>query len=154
MKSSEPASRPPARPWWMTAMAGFCLLTVAFLVPRDLFHDDASETEVWLGFELEGTAARLTAPIHWAIFLLGAWGFWNSRPWIAPSAAAYSFYIALSHLLWSGMSATGYGWLPGLGLALFFALPGAALIYLHRSTNRTRFTRGQPRRTRAPQGDP
>ena len=86
------------RPWWMTALAFFCLGSVVFLVPRDLFFSETRDVEVWLGFEIRGTAALLTAPIHWAIFLLGAWGFWHRRPWILPCAAAYVFYIALSRL--------------------------------------------------------
>ena len=32
------------------------------------------------------------------MFLVGAWGFWRQRPWILPCAAAYAFYVALSHL--------------------------------------------------------
>ena len=65
-----------------------------FLIWRDLFDPMASAVEVWGGFELHGAAARWSAPIHWLIFALGAWGFWRARPWIVPAAAAYAFYVA------------------------------------------------------------
>ena len=80
------------RPRWVTALAVFCLVSVLILVARDLFHPSSRDVEVWFGFELHGTAARLTAPLHWIIFLVGAWGFWSQRPWIVPAAAAYAFY--------------------------------------------------------------
>jgi len=130
------------RPWWMTGMAVFCLATVVFLVPRDLFFADTRDVEVWLGFEVRGSAARLTAPIHWAVFLAGAWGFWSERRWILPCAAAYAFYVALGHLIWSGASPNGHGWLAGLAQAVAFSIPGVLLL-------RARRHRGAP-----PLGDP
>ena len=75
----------------MTALAVFCLLSVVFVVSRDLFRAETRDVEVWLGFELRGTAALLSAPLHWALFALGAWAFWRARPWIWPAAAAYVF---------------------------------------------------------------
>jgi hypothetical protein len=45
------ASPPPSpRPWWMTAMALFCVATIVFLVPRDLFFAATRDVEVWFGF--------------------------------------------------------------------------------------------------------
>ena len=129
---SHDGSIQPGRPGWMTALAVFCLLTVAFLVSRDLFVAAARDVEVWLGFEVRGRAARLTAPLHWAIFGVGAWAFWTRRPWILPAAAAYAFYVALSHLIWSGASAQGPGWAAGVALALAFSVPGFALLLGHR----------------------
>lgn len=117
----------------MTALAGFCLLTLVFLIPRDLFVAHARDVEVWFGFELRGAAAQLTAPLHWAIFALGAWGFWRARPWIVPCAAGYCFYVALSHLIWSEASANGQGWPMGLAQAAVFSLPGFALLRARRS---------------------
>jgi hypothetical protein len=112
----------------MTALALFCLATVAFLIPRDLVLPATRDVEVWLGFELRGTAARLTAPLHWAIFLAGAYGFWLQRPWILPAAAAYAFYVALSHLVWSEASPNGHGWPAGLAQALALSIPGVLLL--------------------------
>ena len=112
----------------MQALSAFCLATVVFLVWRDLFHAEARDVEVWLGFEVRGSIALVTAPLHWAIFLVGARAFWLGRPWIVPAAAVYTFYIALSHLIWSGVSPSGYGWPAGVGLAIVFSLPGVALL--------------------------
>jgi hypothetical protein len=120
------------RPWWMTGMAVFCFATVVFLVPRDLWFTDARDVEVWLGFEVRGTPALLTAPIHWLVFLAGAWGFWFQRRWIVPCAAAYAFYVALSHLIWSEASPDGHGWLAGLAQAAALSVPGILLLRTRR----------------------
>ena len=117
-----------SRPLWMTALAVFCLLTVVFLVPRDLFFPETRDVEVWLGFELRGRAARLTAPLHWAIFAVGAWGFWRAKPWIVPAAAAYVFYVAVSHVIWSEASPNGRGWPIGLAQAAAISIPGFLLL--------------------------
>jgi hypothetical protein len=117
----------------MTGLAVSCLATVAFLVPRDLFFAETREVEVWLGFELRGAAAALTAPLHWAIFLAGAWGFWRERPWILPAAAGYVFYVAASHLVWSEASPNGRGWPMGLLQAAVISVPAVLLLRAHRS---------------------
>jgi len=124
------------RPWWMSALAVFCLATVLFLVPRDLFFAEIRDVEVWLGFEVRGTPALATAPVHWAIFLVGAWGFWFRRPWILPCAACYVFYVALSHLIWSEASRNGHGWPTGLAQALAISVPGVLLLRARRLTKR------------------
>lgn len=117
------------RPWWMTGMAVFCLASVAFLVPRDLFLAHTRDVEVWFGFELRGDAARLTAPVHWLIFLVGAWGFWRRSAWILPCAAAYSFYIGFCHFIWNLVSPNGIGWLAGVAEAVVFSVPGVLFLY-------------------------
>jgi len=122
----------------MTALAVFCLVTVAFLVPRDLFLPGTRDVEVWFGFELHGTAALLTAPLHWIIFLIGAYGFWFQRRWILPVAAAYAFYVALSHLVWSELSPNGHGWVAGLAQALVLSIPAVLLLRARRVTGRGR----------------
>lgn len=123
------------RPWWMTGLALFCLATVVFLVLRDLFFADTRDVEVWLGFEVRGTQALLTAPLHWAIFLVGAWGFWFQRTWVLPCAAAYAFYVALSHLIWSEASPNGRGWPTGLVQALALSIPGFLFLRARRLTS-------------------
>jgi hypothetical protein len=112
----------------MTALALFCAATVVFLVPRDLLFSDARYVEVWFGLEVHGTAALVTAPLHWAIFALGAYAFWRQRPWIVRAAAGYAFYVALSHLIWSEASPKGHGWLVGLAQAALFSIPGFLLL--------------------------
>jgi hypothetical protein len=124
-----------SRPWWMTTLAFFCLATVVFLVPRDLLFPDTRNTEVWLGFEVHGIAALVTAPIHWIVFLFGAWGFWFRRRWVLPCAAVYVFYVALSHLIWSEASPNGRGWPAGIVQALAISVPG---VLLYRASRQTR----------------
>jgi hypothetical protein len=122
------------RPWWMTGLAVFCLTTVAFLASRDLFLTETRDVEVWLGFEVHGVAALLTAPLHWAIFAVGAWGFWNQRPWVLPWSSGYLFYVALSHIIWNEVSPNGGGWSSGLAQALAISLPAILLLRAHRIT--------------------
>jgi hypothetical protein len=105
---------------------------VVFLVPRDLFFAETRDVEVWLGFEVRGLAALLSAPVHWAIFAIGAWAFWTRSPWILPWAAGYVFYVALSHLVWSEASPNGRGWPSGLVQALVIAIPGMLLLRAQR----------------------
>ena len=112
----------------MTALAGFCLASVFFLVVRDLFVPHVRDVEVWFGLELRGPLALWTAPLHWIVFLVGAWGFWTERPWILRAAAAYGFYIAASHLVWNVTSPVGYGWVSGLAQTVAFAIPAALLL--------------------------
>lgn len=116
------------RPAWMSALAGFCLASFVFLVVRDLFVPRVRDVEVWFGLELRGPLALWTAPLHWAVFLVGAWGFWSQRPWILRAAAAYGFYIAASHLVWNVTSPVGYGWGSGLAQTVAFAIPAVLLL--------------------------
>jgi hypothetical protein len=128
----------------MTAGAVFCLATVPFLVARDLLLPEIRDVEVWFGFELRGTAALATAPLHWIIFLVGAWGFWFQRPWILPCAAGYVFYIAISHLIWSEASPNGHGWLAGVAQALAISIPGFLLLRAHRRSGARTVGEPQP----------
>jgi hypothetical protein len=118
----------PPRSRLETALALFCFATVAFLVPRDLFDPGVRDVEVWGGFELHGRAAQWTAPRHWAFFAAGGWAFWARRPWIWRAAAAYAFYVALSHLVWSEASPHGRGWPAGAAQMLALSLPGFWLL--------------------------
>lgn len=118
----------PTRPRWMTIAAALCLVTLAVAVFRDLFVADSRAVEVWFGLEVRGWRAVLTAPIHWAIFAIGAWGFWTGAPWIIPCAAGYLFYAAFSHLVWSEASAHGRGWPIGLVQALAISAVGYLLL--------------------------
>ena len=133
--------RSPGRPWFATAAALACALTVAFLALRDLTVPEVRDVEVWGGFELRGRAAQLTAPLHWAIFAAGAWAFWTERPWAWRAAAAYAFYVALSHLVWSEVSPNGRGWPMGLAQAALLSIPAVLLLRAERAA-RTRARRG------------
>jgi hypothetical protein len=107
-----------------TGLALLCAASVVLLAARDLFLPEIRDVEVWLGFELRGQAARITAPLHWAIFATGAWAFWRAKPWIWRTAAAYVIYVALSHLIWSEASPHGQGWPMGLLQAAGISLLG------------------------------
>ena len=117
------------RSLWASGLSVFCLGTLIFLVWRDLTIPEVRDVEVWLGFELRGAAAVLTAPLHWSIFAAGAWGFWHSRPWVWPWAAVYACSIALSHLIWNLSSASGGGWCAGVWQFGLFSLPAVGLLW-------------------------
>jgi hypothetical protein len=115
------------RPLRATALAAFCAATVVFLAVRDVLLPEVRDTEVWLGFELHGLAARGTAPLHWAIFAIGAWGFWHMRSWVWPWASAYALSIAVGHLVWNLTSDAGGGLVAGLWQLALFAIPAGVL---------------------------
>ncbi len=124
------------RPWWMTAIAAFFVLSLLVNLPRDLFYPEYGNVEVWLGFEVTGAAARWTAPIHWAMFAVGAWASWACKSWALPAAAAYAFYVAVSHLVWSETSPNGDGWAVGLLHAAVISMPGFGLLWLDSRSRR------------------
>ena len=51
-----------------------------------------------------------------------------AKPWIVPAAAAYVFYVAVSHLIWSEASPNGRGWTVGLVQAAALSIPGFLLL--------------------------
>jgi hypothetical protein len=112
----------------MNLGAAICLLTLVVSIVRDLFIPATREMEVWLGFEITGPLALVTAPIHWAIFAAGAWGFWTTRPWIAKVAAGYLVYAGVAHLVWSEASVHGRGWPIGLVQALLLTAVAVGLL--------------------------
>jgi hypothetical protein len=86
--------------------------------------------EVWLGFELHGAWARWTAPLHWALFAVGAWAFARGHRWIWRAAPFYAGYVAFSHLVWNLVSPSGGGLLDGLWQLALFSLPVVLLLRL------------------------
>jgi hypothetical protein len=128
----------------MTLLSAVCLAALLINVPRDLFFADNRGVEVWLGFEVTGWAAILSAPVHWAIFAMGAWAFWAARPRVVAWAAAYVFYVALSHLVWSEASPNGRGLPIGLAQAAGISVVGFLLL---RSRASLRSAVGQSRHT-------
>ena len=113
-------------------LALVCAATVPFLAVRDLLLPEIRDVEVWLGFELRGHAALLTAPLHWAIFAFGAFAFWRAKPWIWTAAAGYVVYVAASHLIWSEASPNGRGWPAGLAQAAALSLVAVLLLWMRR----------------------
>ena len=115
------------RPWWMNLTWLFCLYMTFIYLPFDLFIKPvAGDQEVWFGFMLEGWAAKLTAPLHWAIYAAGAYGFWKMRPWMWPWAALYVAQISVGMGVWSLLDARGGIWTGAISMAVM-AVPAIAL---------------------------
>jgi hypothetical protein len=112
------------RPWWMNGLLGFCLYMTFIYMPFDLFGKSVeSDDEVWFGVLVHGWAAKLTEPLHWAIYGAGSYGFWRMRPWMWPWAAVYAAQISIGMLVWNLLDPRGAGWLVGSGIASVFLLP-------------------------------
>jgi uncharacterized protein len=89
------------RPWWMNVLMLLCAYVAFVHVPRDFCCTPlARDAEVWFGITLRGWAAKATEPLHWLIYLGGAYGFWRMRPWMWPWAAVYTWQVALAVLIW------------------------------------------------------
>ena len=116
------------RPWWMNGLMAFCLYMTFVYMPFDMFVKPVErDVEVWFGIPLHGWAAKLTEPLHWAIYAAGSWGFWRMRRWMWPWAALYVAQIGVGMLVWSWRDPRGPGWLGGLMVAAVFALLAVAL---------------------------
>jgi len=135
LEPSAPATSRSSRPLWMTIWALICAAGLVASASADLFLAESRSVEVWLGFETRGWVALATAPIHWAIFGVGAWAFWTQRAWIARWAAAYTFYVALSYVIWSEVNPNGRGWPIGLLQAAAISTVAILLLRAARGTN-------------------
>ena len=90
------------RPWWMNCALCFCLFMTFVYMPFDmLLKPVAEDQEVWFGFLLEGWAAKVTEPLHWAIYGAGTYGFWKMKTWMWPWGAVYALQVAVSMLVWN-----------------------------------------------------
>lgn len=90
------------RPTWINALMVFSAWMAFVYVPWDfLIKPVAQDEEVWLGIVLRGWGAKLTEPLHWAIYAAGAYGFYRMRTWMWPWAAVYVGSVALGMLVWS-----------------------------------------------------
>ncbi len=105
----------------------FCIYMTFIYLPFDLFIKPvAVDQEVWFGFMLTGWAAKLTAPLHWAIYAAGAYGFWKMRRWMWPWAALYVAQIALGMGIWSLLDPRGGVWTGVISMAVM-TVPAIAL---------------------------
>jgi hypothetical protein len=90
------------RPWWMNLIFGFCVCMTFIYMPFDLFVKPvAVDDEVWFGVLFHGWVAKLTEPLHWAIYAALAYGFWKMQPWMWPWAAIYVAQVSVGMLVWS-----------------------------------------------------
>jgi uncharacterized protein len=117
------------RPWWMNALMVFSAYMAFVYVPWDFFlKAAASDEEVFFGIRFHGAAAKLLEPLHFAIYLAGAYGFRKMRPWMWPWAAVYVGQVALSMLLWNWIYVGGFvGFLLGVMAFVPFGLLTALL---------------------------
>ena len=122
------------RPWWMNLTWVFCLYMTFLYMPFDLFLKPVErDAEVWFGVAVYGWAAKLTEPLHWAIYAAGSYGFWRMRQWMWPWAALYVAQVAVGMLVWNLRDVQGAGWVGGSVAALLF---GALAVALWRARNR------------------
>jgi hypothetical protein len=115
------------RPTWMNVLMVFCAYMAFVYVPWDFFMKPvAVDEEVWFGIRFHGWAAKLTEPLHWAIYAAGWYGFRHMKGWMWPWAAVYAGQVAFSALLWNFIYVGGFG---GVLLGLISFVPFAALTY-------------------------
>ncbi len=117
------------RPAWMNAVMLFCVFMAFIYMPWDFFVKPVGrDAEAWFGFLLRGWGAKLTEPLHWAIYAAGAYGFWRMRAWMWPWAALYAAQVALGMFVWNVVYVGGlHGWLGGSVSFVPFALLTMAL---------------------------
>jgi len=116
------------RPWWMNALMLFCAFMTFVYMPWDfLVKPVARDAEAWFGFLLHGWGAKLTEPLHWAIYAAGAYGFWRMRAWMWPWAAVYVAQVAVGMFVWNLVNHAGHGFFAGVFSAVPFALIAWAL---------------------------
>jgi len=78
------------------------------LLVKPFLQDVESAREVWLGYMLRGWAAKLTEPLHWAIYAAIVYGFYRDERWVWPLASLYVAQVAIASLVWTLLYAT-YG---------------------------------------------
>src|SRR5262249_2625881 len=86
----------------INALMVFCAFMAFVYVPWDFLWKPVSrDEEVWLGIMFTGWGAKLTEPLHWAIYAAGFYGFYRMRSWMWPLAAAYVLTVAFGMLVWA-----------------------------------------------------
>ena len=102
----------------------FTLYMTFVYAPFDIFFKDMADAEeVWFGILLTGTWARVTEPLHWLIYGLGAFGFWKMKPWMHPWAGLYVVQIAIAMAVYNLVDPRGQGIVgAAISFAIFMAL--------------------------------
>jgi short-subunit dehydrogenase len=93
------------RPAWMNALMLVCIYMSVVFMPWDFFVKPllrplAEAEEVWFGVILHGWWAKLTEPVHWAIYAAGWYGFARMRSWMWPWAAVYAAQLTIAMVVW------------------------------------------------------
>jgi hypothetical protein len=129
------------RPWWMNVLMLFCAFMAFIYMPWDFFVKPvARDAEAWFGFLLHGWGAKLTEPLHWAIYAAGAYGFWRMRAWMWPWAAVYAAQVTIGMIIWNLVDRSGHGFFAGIFSCLPFAVITWALWNARDQFNRPRPT--------------
>jgi hypothetical protein len=90
------------RPWWINFLLGFCLYMTFVYEPWDIFFKPQDQwQEVWFGFTINGWAAKVTEPIHWAIYSAGSYGFWKMKSWMWPWASVYCAQVTIAMVIFN-----------------------------------------------------
>jgi hypothetical protein len=98
------------RPWWMNLIWFFCLYMTFIYMPFDIFTKPFERLEeIWFGFTLHGWPAKITEPVHWAIYAAGAYGFWKMKSWMWPWAAVYCAQIVIAMVVFNVISGPEFG---------------------------------------------
>ena len=117
------------RPWWMNLMFYFCVYMTIIYMPFDFFYKPVElDEEVWFGITLHGWYAKLTEPLHWIIYGLGAYGFWKMKSWMWPWASVYLLQVVIAMFFWNQLDPRGGGLVPGLISAAIFCVPLVAMM--------------------------
>ena len=117
------------RPWWMNLIFYFCIYMTVIYMPFDIFYKPVElDEEVWFGITLHGWYAKLTEPLHWIIYGLGAYGFWKMKSWMWPWASVYLLQVVIAMFFWNQLDPRGGGLVPGLISATIFCLPLIAMV--------------------------
>ena len=98
------------RPWWLNLVWLFCLYMTFIYMPFDMFTKSFERwEEVWFGFTLRGWPAKLTEPIHWAIYTAGSYGIWKMKPWMWPWASLYSAQVLIAMVIFNIIAGPEFG---------------------------------------------
>ena len=122
------------RPWWLNLIWFFCLYMTFIYMPFDFFTKPFERwEEVWFGFTIRGWPAKLSEPIHWAIYAAGSYGIWKMKSWMWPWAGVYSAQIVIAMAVFNIIAGPEYGDHRGGGpiaaviTSLFFLIPTVLL---------------------------
>ncbi len=117
------------RPWWMNGLMLFSAFMAFIYCPWDWLMRPVAEAEdVWFGILFRGSLAKITEPLHWAIYAAGAYGFWRMKAWMWPWAAVYVAQVAFAMFVWNIAYVGGFGgFMAGLASGGAFAALAVAL---------------------------
>ena len=118
------------RPLWINLVWFFCLYMTFIYMPWDMFIKPPERwEEVWFGFTIRGWPAKVTEPVHWAIYIAGSYGFWKMARWMWPWAAIYAAQVTIGMIIFNVIAGPDYGDGRGGGTVMA-VLIGAALAWL------------------------